>query len=104
MKSIKNWVYFRILSERAKEKEELMLAKNELELRRDQIMRDLKNKENEIEALKRLHEIELTNMKTLTETIVKEKSLLIEDLQKVLIKCIKILIENYCKRRKYYRF
>ena len=72
-----------ILAERAKEKEELMGAKNELELRRDQLIREVKKFESEIESNKRLHGIELSNLKQLTETLVKEKNLIIDDIRKV---------------------
>ena len=71
------------MKERAQEKEELMAVNNEHELKIDQLLRDLKNKENEMKNLKSIQEIEQANIKHMNETLLKEKNLEIVELQNV---------------------
>ncbi len=73
----------KILAERTQEKDELMSKNSELELKTDQLQRELKSKENDIKSLKNYQAIEIANLKHLNETMLKEKALVIEDLNKV---------------------
>ncbi len=74
----------KILAERTQEKDELMAKNSELELKHDQLQRELKSKENDIKSLKNYQAIEIANLKHLNETVLKEKALIIEDLNKKL--------------------
>ena len=74
----------KILTERTQEKDELMAKNSELELKQDQLQRELKSKENDIKSLKNYQAIEIANLKHLNETMLKEKALVIEDLNKKL--------------------
>lgn len=76
----------KILTERTQEKDELMSKNSELELKIDQVHRELKSKENEIKSTKNLQAIEISNLKHLYENTLKEKALVIEDLNKVRLK------------------
>jgi len=72
----------KLLDERTKEKDELMAKNSELELKYDQFQRELKSKDNDIKSLKNYQAIEISNIKQLNETMIKEKNLIIDDLNK----------------------
>eukprot|EP00826_Nyctotherus_ovalis_P039863 TRINITY_DN3866_c0_g2_i4.p1 TRINITY_DN3866_c0_g2~~TRINITY_DN3866_c0_g2_i4.p1 ORF type:complete len:780 (+),score=309.70 TRINITY_DN3866_c0_g2_i4:73-2412(+) len=74
----------RILGERTREKDELMAKNSELELRDDQLQRDLKARENDLKSLKSFQEMEMANLRQLNENILREKTLIIDDLNKKL--------------------
>eukprot|EP00830_Metopus_es_P005113 TRINITY_DN1472_c0_g1_i2.p1 TRINITY_DN1472_c0_g1~~TRINITY_DN1472_c0_g1_i2.p1 ORF type:complete len:859 (-),score=219.71 TRINITY_DN1472_c0_g1_i2:17-2593(-) len=74
----------KILAERTLEKDDLMRKNGELELKQDQQQREIKSKENEIKSIKNLQAIEISNLKHLHETMLREKVIIIEDLNKKL--------------------
>jgi len=74
----------KILRERTREKDELMAKNSELELRDDQLQRDLKARENDIKSLKNYQEIEMVNLRQLNDNMLREKTLIIDDLNKKL--------------------
>ena len=73
----------KILAERTLEKDELMRQNSEFEVRLDQLQREVRSRDNELKSVKNLQAIEIQNIKHLSETMVKEKALVIEDLNKV---------------------
>eukprot|EP00826_Nyctotherus_ovalis_P003519 TRINITY_DN10719_c0_g1_i1.p1 TRINITY_DN10719_c0_g1~~TRINITY_DN10719_c0_g1_i1.p1 ORF type:complete len:876 (+),score=306.37 TRINITY_DN10719_c0_g1_i1:107-2734(+) len=83
----KRWKTFfenseKLLAERTQEKDELMAKNSELELKYDQFQRELRGKDNDIKSLKNYQAIEISNIKQLNETMIKEKNLIIDDLNK----------------------
>ena len=88
----------KLLIERTQEKDELMAKNSELELKYDQLQRELKSKENDIKSLKNYQAIEISNLKQLNETMMKEKTLVIEDIlrkhESMAAKLSEIEVEN----------
>jgi len=74
----------KILAERTAEKDEFMSKNSELELKHDQLQRELKSKDNDIKSLKNYQAIEIANIKHLNENLLNEKALIISDLNKKL--------------------
>jgi len=72
----------RILTERSKEKDDLLTKSSELELKNDQLQRDIRAKDNDIKSLKNYQAIELANLKQVNDTTLREKELVIDDLTK----------------------
>lgn len=75
----------KIIEEKVKEKDDLMTQIGTLELKLDQLQRDLKAKDNDVMASKNLMSIEINNIKKLNEELVKEKAAVIEEQIKVIL-------------------
>ena len=73
----------KLLNEKNVEKDEMLATNNELSIKVDQLVRELKSKESEIKAVSDIHNYEKVSYKQMTDSFTKEKKMVIDDLNAV---------------------